>query len=278
MKGRSTSQNLVTYTAMVAGAILFTLPLLWCISAAFKDVSSVFRVPAEWIPRPAHPENFVKAWTILPFPRFVINTLIVTLYAAAGQVVTASLVAYGFARFRFPGRKILFGLLLATMLLPGQVTMIPVFLIWRKLGMVDSFVPLIVPAYLGGGAFNIFLLRQFYSTLPRQLDEAAMIDGCGWFRIWWHIILPLSRPALITVMLFSFMGHWDEFMGPLIYLHSQSKLTVSIGLRLFQDQYGQTNLPLLMAASLLHIAPVIIVFLLGQRHFIKGIAMTGMKG
>jgi multiple sugar transport system permease protein len=164
------------------------------------------------------------------------------------------------------------------MLLPAQVTMIPVFIIWQKLGMIDTFAPLTIPAYLGGGAFTIFLLRQFYLTIPRELDEAAMIDGCSYFGIWRHIILPLSRPALITVLLFSFMANWDDFMGPLIYLHSQDKLTVSIGLRLFQDQYGQTNLPLLMAASLLHIAPVVIIFLIGQRYFIKGIVMTGLKG
>ena len=265
------------YLVLSAGAVLFCIPLLWCVSAAFKDVQSVFRVPVQWIPRPWHPENFRSAWTILPFPIFVVNTLIVTCFAVVGQVLSASLVAYGFARFRFPGRRILFMMVLSTMLLPAQVTMIPVFIIWQKLGLVDTFAPLIIPAYLGGGAFTIFLLRQFYLTIPRELDEAAMIDGCSYFAIWHQIILPLSRPALITVILFSFMAHWDDFMSPLIYLHSQEKLTVSIGLRLFQDQYGGTNLPLLMAASLIHIAPVVVIFLIGQRYFIKGIVMTGMK-
>jgi multiple sugar transport system permease protein len=208
----------------------------------------------------------------------VVNTLIVTCFAVVGQVLSASLVAYGFARFNFPGKRVFFIMVLSTMLLPAQVTMIPVFIIWQKLGLVDTFAPLTIPAYLGGGAFTIFLLRQFYLTIPRELDEAAMIDGCSYFGIWRHIILPLSRPALITVLLFAFMANWDDFMSPLIYLHSQEKLTVSIGLRLFQDQYGQTNLPLLMAASLLHITPVVIIFLIGQRYFIKGIVMTGLKG
>jgi multiple sugar transport system permease protein len=268
----------LVYLVLTAGAVLFCIPLFWCVSAAFKDAQSVFRLPIEWIPRQWHPENFREAWTVLPFPVFVINTLIVTFFAVVGQVLSASLVAYGFARFNFPGRKVLFMLVLSSMLLPAQVTMIPVFIIWQKLGMIDTFAPLTIPAYLGGGAFTIFLLRQFYLTIPRELDEAAMIDGCSYFGIWRHIILPLSRPALITVLLFSFMANWDDFMGPLIYLHSQDKLTVSIGLRLFQDQYGQTNLPLLMAASLLHIAPVVIIFLIGQRYFIKGIVMTGLKG
>ena len=268
----------LVYLVLTAGAVLFCIPLFWCVSAAFKDAQSVFRLPIEWIPRQWHPENFREAWTVLPFPVFVINTLIVTLFAVVGQVLSASLVAYGFARFNFPGRKVLFMLVLSSMLLPAQVTMIPVFIIWQKFGMIDTFAPLTIPAYLGGGAFTIFLLRQFYLTIPRELDEAAMIDGCSYFGIWRHIILPLSRPALITVLLFSFMANWDDFMGPLIYLHSQDKLTVSIGLRLFQDQYGQTNLPLLMAASLLHIAPVVIIFLIGQRYFIKGIVMTGLKG
>jgi len=268
----------LVYLVLTAGAVLFCIPLFWCVSAAFKDAQSVFRLPIEWIPRQWHPENFREAWTVLPFPVFVINTLIVTFFAVVGQVLSASLVAYGFARFNFPGRKVLFMLVLSSMLLPAQVTMIPVFIIWQKFGMIDTFAPLTIPAYLGGGAFTIFLLRQFYLTIPRELDEAAMIDGCSYFGIWRHIILPLSRPALITVLLFSFMANWDDFMGPLIYLHSQDKLTVSIGLRLFQDQYGQTNLPLLMAASLLHIAPVVIIFLIGQRYFIKGIVMTGLKG
>jgi multiple sugar transport system permease protein len=268
----------LVYLVLTAGAVLFCIPLFWCVSAAFKDAQSVFRLPIEWIPRQWHPENFSEAWTVLPFPVFVINTLIVTLFAVVGQVLSASLVAYGFARFNFPGRRVLFMLVLSAMLLPAQVTMIPVFIIWQKLGMIDTFAPLTIPAYLGGGAFTIFLLRQFYLTIPRELDEAAMIDGCSYFGIWRHIILPLSRPALITVLLFSFMANWDDFMGPLIYLQSQDKLTVSIGLRLFQDQYGQTNLPLLMAASLLHIAPVVIIFLIGQRYFIKGIVMTGLKG
>ncbi|MDH7570346.1 MAG: carbohydrate ABC transporter permease, partial [Armatimonadota bacterium] len=237
----------------------------------------VFAVPPVWIPNPPQWGNFRSAWTELPFPTFVLNTLLITVISVIGQVTSASLVAYGFARFRFKGRNFLFYLLLSTMMLPAQVTMIPVFLIWRSLGLIDTFAPMTVPAFFGGGAFTIFLLRQFFMTVPKELDEAAMIDGCSFFGIWWRILLPLSRPALVTVTLFSFLGHWDDFMGPLIYLNSMEKYTVSIGLRMFQDMFG-TQLELLMAASLIHVLPTIVLFFVGQRYFIKGIALTGLKG
>ena len=259
-------------------AVVWVLPLVLMISTSLKDQAQVFE-PARLVPDPMLWSNYPRAlFGFLPFPTFFKNSFIISIAVVIGDVLSASFVAYGFARFNFPGKRILFVLVLSTMLLPAQVTMIPVFIIWQKLGLVDTFAPLTIPAYLGGGAFTIFLLRQFYLTIPRELDEAAMIDGCSYFGIWRHIILPLSRPALITVLLFAFMANWDDFMSPLIYLHSQEKLTVSIGLRLFQDQYGQTNLPLLMAASVLHITPVVIIFLIGQRYFIKGIVMTGLKG
>jgi multiple sugar transport system permease protein len=234
-------------------------------------------VPPVWVPSPVEWSNFHRAWTELPFTQFVGNTVLVTLLALVGQVVSASLVAYGFARFQFQGRNFLFILMLSTMMLPAQVTMIPVFLIWRHLRLIDTFAPLTLPEYFGGGAFTIFLLRQFFLTIPRELDEAALLDGASYFQIWHKIILPLSRPALTTVVILSFLGHWDEFMRPLIYLNSMEKFTVSIGLRMFQDMFG-VQLELLMAAALIHILPCILLFAIAQRHFIKGIAMTGLKG
>jgi len=233
-------------------------------------------VPPQWIPHPIEWGNFRRAWTELPFPTFVGNTLFLTVIGTFGQVISASLVAYGFARFKFRGRNLLFYLMLSTMMLPSQVTMIPLFLLWRQLHLIDTFVPLVLPAFFGGGAFNIFLLRQFFLTIPRELDEAAMLDGCSPLMIWWRILLPLARPALISVVLFSFLAHWDDFMGPLIYLNSAEKYTVSLGLRMFQDQFG-TELNLLMAASLIHILPTIVLFFVAQRYFIKGIALTGLK-
>jgi ABC-type glycerol-3-phosphate transport system permease component len=266
--------------AIVASlALLFCTPLLFAISASLKTNAQAVSPDVQWIPHPFKWSNFAEAFAArhYAFPLYVLNTLVITQLAMVGTVLSSSLVAYGFARFEFPGKKILFGLLISTMLLPGQVTMIPVFLIWKHLGLVDTIVPLTLPAFLGGGAFNIFLLRQFYMQLPRSLDEAAMLDGCSSFGIWWRILMPLSKPALITVALFTFAGCWEDFMGPLIYLQDARKYTVSVGLQLYNDEYGGTNLPLLMAASLLHIAPVVVIFIVAQKYFVRGIATSGLK-
>jgi multiple sugar transport system permease protein len=267
----------LAFAILLLGAALFSVPFIWTVSTALKTNDQVFAVPPVWVPRPVEWTNFQRAWTELPFTRFVGNTILVTLLALVGQVASASLVAYGFARFQFRGRNFLFILMLSTMMLPAQVTMIPVFLIWRHFHLIDTFAPLTVPEYFGGGAFTIFLLRQFFLTIPRELDEAALLDGASYFQIWHKIILPLSRPALTTVVILSFLSHWDEFMRPLIYLNSMEKFTVSIGLRMFQDMFG-VQLELLMAAALIHILPCIFLFAIAQRHFIKGIAMTGLKG
>lgn len=276
-KQAETIKRIGVFVMLCFGAALFSIPFLWTVSTALKTNEQVFAVPPQWIPNPVQWANFRSAWTELPFLTFVTNTVIITIISVIGQVFSASLVAYGFARFKFRGRNALFYLMLSTMMLPSQVTMIPVFLLWREMNLIDTFAPLIVPAFFGGGAFTIFLLRQFFLTVPRELDEAAMLDGASPFGIWWRILLPLSRPALITVVLFSFLGHWDDFMGPLIYLNSMEKYTVSIGLRMFQDMFG-TQLELLMAASLIHILPTIVLFFVAQRYFIKGIALTGLKG
>lgn len=269
--------RIALYAVLVVGAVVLTIPFVWTISTALKTPEQIYLMPPRWVPHPISFANFAKAWTALPFTLFLRNTVFVTVMCLIGQITSASLVAYGFARFKFTGRNVLFYVLLGTMMLPSQVTMIPTFLIWRSFRLVDTFYPLILPAYLGGGAFTIFLLRQFFMTIPRDLDEAAMIDGCSYFGIWWRIIMPLSKPALTTVVIFSFISHWDDFMGPLIYLHSMDKYTVSIGLRMFQDLYG-AQLDLLMAASLIHILPCIILFFAAQRYFIKGIVMSGIKG
>ena len=271
------ASRILTYLLLIVGAAVLTVPFFWTVSTALKPQTQVYAFPPQWIPHPFMWANLLNAWTGLPFITFLRNTVFITIMSLLGQLFSASLVAYGFARFKFRGRNPLFYLLLGTMMLPSQVTMIPTFLIWRDLRLVDTFWPLILPAYFGGGAFTVFLLRQFFMTIPRDLDEAAMIDGCSYFGIWWRIILPLSKPALTTVVIFSFIHHWDEFMGPLIYLHSMDKYTVSIGLRMFQDMYGG-RLELLMAASLIHIVPCIILFFSAQRYFIKGIVLTGIKG
>jgi len=245
-----------------------------------KQPLNVF-MPPQQLTEYVHPQwsNFTAAWRSLPLPFhwFLLNTYTITAIAVIGQTLSCALVAYGFARFRFRGRGVLFMLLLSTMMLPPQVTMIPLFLIWTKLHAVDTFVPLTLPAYFATSAFSVFLLRQFFLGLPRELDEAAMIDGCGPFRIWWQILLPLCRPALVTVAVLTFFAGWDDFAGPLIYLHRLENYTVSLALRMFQDQYG-TDYSLIMAAALVHIVPVVALFFLAQRYFVRGIAMSGLKG
>ncbi|HZO89479.1 MAG TPA: carbohydrate ABC transporter permease [Chthonomonadaceae bacterium] len=222
-------------------------------------------------------ENYRAAWTAAPFTQFLMNTLIITGLGILGQVLSASLVAFGFARLRWPGRNLLFLVVLATMMLPGEVTMIPTYLIFRRLGWIDTFLPLIVPSFLGGGAFSIFLFRQFFMTLPRELDEAARVDGCSSFAIYWHILMPLCKPILATLAVFSFVANWNDFLTPLIYLNSADKFTLAVGLRFFQGVYN-TEMQLLMAASTLVLLPVLLVFFLGQRYFVKSIVLTGIKG
>lgn len=269
--------KITVYVLLIVIATMFTIPFLFTLSTALKTAQEISDEPGRLIPQKPTLENFAKAWTALPFPRFVMNTVFVTVLATLFQVLTGSLVAYGFARFNFKGRNTLFYMMLATMMLPGQVTMIPVFMIWRELHAIDTFYPLILPALFGGGAFNIFLLRQFLLGIPRELDEAAMIDGAPYFTIWWRILLPLMSPAVATVAIFSFIGHWDAFDGPLIYLNSPEKYTVAIGLRMFQDSFG-TDLEQLMAASLIHILPTVVLFFCAQRYFLKGISLSGLGG
>lgn len=267
----------ILYIICSVGSILFLLPFVWMVVTSLKDSPAVFSFPPKWIPKPIYWRNYKTAWTLLPFTRFLINTCIITFTCIIGQTLSASLVAYGFARIPFKGNRVLFIILLSTLMLPAQVTMIPTFLIFKALHWIDTFKPLTVPAFFGGGAFFIFLLRQFFLTIPRELDEAATIDGCNRFHIFYKIILPLSKPALATVVVFSFIGHWNDFMGPLIYLNSEQNYTLSVGLNLFQGYYT-TAYNLLMAASLIVLLPVLVIFFFAQRYFIEGITLTGIKG
>lgn len=270
-------KSIFVWLALVAGSLLFSIPFVWTAATSLKTAEEYAREPGRFIPQNPTLANFPNAWNALPFGTFVMNTVFITLVCTTASVLTGTLVAYGFSRFRFKLRNVCFYAMIATMMLPGQVTQIPVFLIWRNLNAIDTFYPLIIPAFFGGGAFNIFLLRQFFLGIPRELDEAAMIDGAGYFRIWWRIILPLSGPAIATVAIFSFIGNWDAFEGPLIYLNSPEKYTVAVGLRMFQDSYG-TNFEQIMAASLIHILPTIVLFFVAQRYFLKGISLSGLGG
>lgn len=270
--------SVATYVALLILAALSILPFLWMVSTSLKDPGSVFLFPPRWIPRPIMWGNYYEALTFLPFARYFANTAFITVANIVGTLVSASLAAYAFARLRAPFKALVFLLILSPMFLPGQVTMIPLFILYRQLNWIDTYNPLIVPAFFGGGAFNIFLLRQFFTTIPLELDHAARIDGCGEAGILWRIVLPLSKPALATVTIFSFMDHWNDFLAPLIYINSSSKLTVSVALSRFRGEYGTTAWHLLMAASVVAVLPCILIFFFAQEYFVRGIQMTGMKG
>jgi len=268
--------KIMAFTLLTAGAILFLVPVVWMLSSSLKANDLLF--DGRWIPRPAVWGNYASAWAGAPFALYFKNTLTITVFAVVGSVISSSLVAYPFARMEWPGRDLLFFLVLGTMLLPGIVTFIPQYILFSKIGWVDTFLPLIVPSWLGS-AFYIFLLRQFFRTIPMELSDAARIDGAGELRIWWQIIMPLSRPALAAVTIFSFTGVWEDYFGPLIYLSDPNKFTLQLGLKAFASQPGvvpQWNY--LMAVGLLIMIPVIVVFFIGQRYFIEGITLTGLKG
>lgn len=267
----------IAYVAYSLAGLFMLLPFLWVITTSLKQTGHEFLLPPEWFPHPVVWDNYAEVFRQVPFLKFTENTLIIAVTATILGVLTASLSGYGFARLRFPGRNILFALCLSTMMVPYAVTMIPEFIIFKTLGWVNTFLPLIVPPSLGGGAFSIFLFRQFYLTLPIELDEAARVDGAGSFRIWWTILLPLARPIIATVGILSFFGHWNDFLRPLIYLSSPDIRTLTLGLLAFQGEYS-TEWNLLMAASALMILPIMVIFLAGQRYIVRGIVMSGLAG
>lgn len=270
--------HLLGYVTLIVLSILFAIPLFITVGDSLKSFQEIYRVPRVWIPRDPQWSNFVDIFTSgLPFHRFFLNTLIITALALFGTVLSSSVVGYSFARLRWPLRNFCFVLLLSTLMLPGQVTMIPVFLLFTKLGWVNTWLPLIVPAYFGGGVFNIFLMRQFFKTIPDALEDAAKMDGCSQFRILFTIMMPLAKPALATISVLGFIGYWNDFMGPLIYLSDYALYPISLGIKAFQD--AQLMFPhYIMAASLMALVPVLIIFFSAQRYFVKGIVLTGIKG
>ena len=267
------------YALICLGAFIFTLPFLWMLSTAVTPKEWVGVVPKRWIPPWLEWSNYVKPWTYFPFATFYRNTLIVTSANVVGVLVSASLVAFGFARIRFWGRDVIFLMTLATMMLPGQVTLIPQFLLWSRLQAVNTYWPLIIPNFLGSAAYDIFLLRQFYMTITTELDDAARIDGCGWFGIYRRILLPMIAPAMGVLAIINFSFNWNDFFGPLIYLNEQQRFTVALGLRMFQaGRTGESRMPEVMAMTIESMIPVLITFFLAQRYFIQGITITGVKG
>ena len=266
----------LVYVLLCAGAVVALLPFLWMLSTSLKPMDQILVFPPVWVPRPAVTEHYVAVFREFPFAVYLRNTLTVCVFTVIGTVFSSSLVAYAFARLRFPDRGWLFVVLLATIMLPAQVTMVPVFLLFRAFGWIDTFLPLIVPAFFGT-PFFVFLLRQFFLTIPQELIEAARVEGAGEWRIYWSIMLPLSKPALATVAIFSFMGAWNDFLGPLIYLSSEKNRTLALGIQALRSFHG-TEWGILMAASVLMVLPIIVLFFLCQRFFVRGIVLTGIKG
>lgn len=271
------AQRVGVYAALILLSGVFLIPLAWMLTTSFKQQGQVFSVPPVWIPNPWMVENYPEAARRAPLWLWLRNTTIITVLATTGQVIMSSMVGFGFARIRFPGRGPLFVLLLATMMLPAVVTIIPRFLLFKQIGWTDTFLPLVVPFWFGGGAYNIFLVRQYFLTLPLDLDEAAKIDGASNWRVWWNIIMPLSSPVMIAVGIFSFVAHWNDVLDPLIFISSESLKTLSIGLRGFMAP-NDASWNVTMAASMWLIVPMMLVFFVGQRYFIKGVAMTGITG
>jgi len=265
------------YTALIIGSLFSILPLYWMIRSSLLSSAQIFRMPPIWFPAIPKWENYTKALTILPFNRYFINSFTIVVLVVLGTIITSSLCAYGLSRIAWKGRSLVFTLIISSMMLPAAVTLIPTFLVWNKLGITNSYIPLIVPAWFGGGAFYIFLLRQFYMSIPKELDEAAYMDGATHLDIYSRIIVPITRPSMIVVGLFSFLNTWNDFLAPLVYINDEKKYTLALGLQLFSGMY-KAEWHLLMAASCVVLLPVIIMFFVGQKYFIEGIALTGIKG
>lgn len=264
------------YLGLTLASLLFMLPFFWVVTTSLKTLGDAFLYPPQWIPNPPQWSNYVEALRRHPFDRFFLNSSIITGLDIVGRLISCSLIAFSFARLRWYGRDVMFIAMLSLMMLPNQVTMIPQFIVFKEFGWIDSFLPLIVPTFFGH-PFYVFLLRQFFMGIPRELDDAARIDGASSLGILTRIILPLSKPALATVAIFTFQWSWNEFLLPLIYIHSRTRYTVALGLLGFQDEFG-TQWTLLMAAALVTMLPVLLVFFFAQKYFIQGIAFTGLKG
>ena len=268
----------VATVIIIVCAIIILIPVVWMISTSLKTRQEVLTFPPILIPEKLIWNNYPEALTFLPFGLYFKNTTIITFLVLLGDVFSCSLIGYAFARMRAKGRDQLFVLILSTMMIPYQVLMVPQYVLFHRLGWVDTFRPLIIPAWFGASAFLIFLLRQFYRSIPKELDDAARIDGCGFFSIWWRIMLPLSKPALAVAGIFSFTYNWNDFLAPLIYLNTPDKLTVAVGLAMFRHRYGATPWELMMAASIVTVLPCVILFFSAQKYFIQGVVTTGVKG
>ncbi len=280
-KSQKTAQRvgrIITYIILIFAAVICLFPFLWMVSTSFKETSEIYKMPPDLLPTNPTVQNYIEGWKGADFGLFFKNSLFITIIATVGTVLSSAFVAYGFARFKARFSGLLFTILLATMMLPTQVTLIPQYLMYNKLGMVNTYFPLLIPSWLGGGAFNIFLFIQFFRTLPKELDEAAKIDGANSFQIFTKIMLPAVKPVMLAVLVMSLVYNWNDFFSPLIYLNDNKKFTIAIGLQFFKGSQGNVQIGQMMAMSLVALLPVLIIFAICQKYFIQGIKMSGLKG
>ncbi len=279
---QKTAVNVITYVLLGLGAAIVLVPFLWMFRTSLTAESRLFVYPPQLIPNPVMWRNYIDAWNALPvsFTRFTANTIFITVLAMTAEIFTCSLVAYGFARFRFPGRNVLFIIMLATMMLPGIITLLPTFIIWRQLKLIDTYDPMTVGAWFAWGPAYIFLLRQFFMSIPKDIEEAARIDGANPFQIYWKIMLPLVKPALLAIAVLSFIGNWNNFMGPLIYLNSGEKYPLIMALKFFEQSLSKEapKFHFMMAMTTMIALPLLIIYFLMQRNFIEGITAGAVKG
>mgnify|MGYP002566062339 FL=1 len=274
-KSSAVLRRALLYIVLILIAVIMVVPFLWMLSTSLKTQYDAVKIPPVWIPDPPQWENYVKLFTEQPMFQFMLNTIKIVFFVVLGQLFFSSLAAYSFARISFKGRNVVFFFYIATLMVPGQVTMIPTYLMFAKAGLTDNHLALILPAFFS--AFGVFLLRQFFMSLPRELEEAAEIDGCNPFMTYWRIMLPLVVPAMLTLGVFTLMNTWNDYMGPLIYLSSPEKYTMTLGIAYFKGVYT-TQWNLVMAGSIVSVVPILIAYLCAQKYFIEGIAFSGVKG
>jgi len=268
----------ITIAILTVGAMVIMIPFYWMIATSLKAQGNLYLYPPQWIPDPIRWSNFQEVWDAVPFATFTKNTAVIVILVMIGTLISCSFSAYGFARLRAPGRDVIFLVVLATMMLPSAVTLVPTYIAFNKLGWINSILPLVVPSFFGV-PFYIFLLRQFYLSIPKEIEESGRIDGASSFRIWWDLMLPLTKPALATVAVFTFFATYNDFFGPLIYLNSESKQTIAVGLSYFTGSRNVgPQMHLLMAMTLMATIPSLIVFIFAQRYFVQSIVTTGLKG
>ena len=282
LKQQKTLVDAITYFLLALGAAVVLVPFWWMVKTSLTAETRLFEFPPQFFPDPAIWRNYIDAWYALPvsFTRFTANTIFITVLAMTAEIFTCSLVAYGFARFRFPGRNFLFLLMLSTMMLPGVVTLVPTFILWRELKLIDTYDPMVLGAWFAWGPSYIFLLRQFFLSLPREIEEAARIDGANTFQIYWHIMLPLVKPALLAIAVLSFIGNWNNFMGPLIYLNSGEKYPLIMALKFFEQSLSKEapKFHYMMAMTTMMSVPLLLLYFFMQRTLIEGITAGAVKG